>query len=149
QRFSEYLSVLARLSALACGVALKHPAWLHHRRIGSGLSLSAISLSYFFADLVRAVCFRTGASVPAAAASLARRSARSRAVLTRVASSCSMYSFQAAAPAFACSSLRKSLLALRTAALSCSAILGSPSKSPKTCPEKCPQCACSSVRLLT
>src|SRR5262245_23099413 len=95
------------------------PSWLRqpeaqHRRIGCG--------SYRFAELVLTAGLRTGTVAVSAAASLARRCARNRAVFRRVASSFSIYSFQAAAPAFACSSLRKSLLALRTAALSCSAI---------------------------
>src|SRR5882757_2667457 len=81
---------------------------------------------YLFPELVLTACLRAGTAVLAAAASLAKRCARSRAVFRRVASSCSTYSFQAAAPCRACSSLRKCLLALRTAALSCSAMLGSP-----------------------
>src|SRR5262249_40723003 len=81
--------------------------------------------SYRFASLVLTAGLRSGASALPAAASLAKRCARNRAVFRRVASSFSIYSFQAAAPAFACSSLRKCLLALRTAALSCSAMSGS------------------------
>src|SRR5882724_8514366 len=81
---------------------------------------------YLFPELVLTAGLRTGTTVLAAAASLAKRCSRSRAVFTRVASSCSIYSFQAAAPCRACSSLRKCLLALRTAALSCSAMSGSP-----------------------
>src|SRR4029453_9111915 len=91
--------------------------------------------SYRFAKLVLTAGLRKGAGALTAAASLARRCARNRAVFRRVASSFSICSFQAAAPAFACSSLRKCLLALRTAALSCSAILGSPS-GPQVLPRK-------------
>ena len=68
-----------------------------------------------------------GTGVIASEASLANRCARRPAVLTRVAASCSLYSFQATAPSLAWASFRKCLLALRASTLSCSAILGAPS----------------------
>jgi hypothetical protein len=109
--------------------ALNTPVSLGVSRQVSRLKQEAGSSGYLFPDLDLTLGLSTGAGVLATTASLAeslaKRCARNRAVLRRVTSSWSTYSFQAAAPCRACSSLRKCLLALRTAGLSCSAILGS------------------------